>query len=98
MAFGSIAVISVVTASVNAVASVCLVILGFSYAMSFAWANAVSAAAGMVLFFHYWKDWSIFRPILREWRSVIAFGAYDSATAVLSQIGEALPYLILGGF
>jgi len=95
MAFGLIALISIVTASVNAVASICLVILGFSY-MSFAWASAVSAAAGMVLFFHYWKDWSIFRPILREWRSVIAFGAYDSATAVLSQIGEALPYLILG--
>jgi O-antigen/teichoic acid export membrane protein len=95
MAFGLIALISVVTASVNAATSICLVILGFSY-MSFAWSSAVSAAAGMVFFFHYWKDWSIFRPILREWRSVIAFGAYDSATAVLSQIGEALPYLILG--
>jgi O-antigen/teichoic acid export membrane protein len=95
MAFGAIALISVLTASVNAVTSICLAALGFSY-MSFAWASAISAAAGMVLFLRCWKDWSIFRPILREWRSVIAFGAYDGATAVLSQIGEALPYLILG--
>jgi O-antigen/teichoic acid export membrane protein len=95
MAFETIALISVVAASANAIASICLAILGYSY-MSFAWASVISAAAGMYLCFHFWRDWSIFRPLLNEWRSVIAFGAYDSMTAVLSQIGESLPYLIFG--
>ncbi len=95
MAFGKIALIGVATALVSAVTSVCLALMGFSY-MSFAWASSVSAAVGLALSLSYWKDWSIFRPLLRKWRSVTAFGAYDSAAAILSQIGDALPYLILG--
>jgi O-antigen/teichoic acid export membrane protein len=95
MAFGTIALIGVWTASINAAASICLAALGFSY-MSFAWAGAVSAVAGMALFLRCWKDRSIFRPIARGWQSVVAFGVFDSATAVLFQVGEALPYLMLG--
>jgi len=95
MTFETIAFITVATASVNAVAGVCLAILGFSY-MSLAWAGVISAGAGALLCFHFWRDWSIFRPLLSEWRNVIAFGVYDSATAVLAQIGESLPFLIFG--
>jgi O-antigen/teichoic acid export membrane protein len=95
MAFGTIAFVNVVAASINAAASIYLAILGFSY-MSFAWAAAISSGSAMLLYLHYWRDWSVFRPILREWRSVITFGVYDSGTAVLSQIGEVLPYLIFG--
>lgn len=95
MAFAAIARITVATASVNAVAGVCLAILGFSY-MSFAWAGVISAVAGALLSLHFWRDRSIFRPFLGEWRSVIAFGAYDSATAIVAQIAESLPFLILG--
>ncbi len=95
MAFGKIAFIGAVSASVSAVAGICFALSGFSY-MSFAWAGAISSIAAMLLYLYCWRDWSIFRPVLRRWRSVIAFGAHDSAAAVLSQIGEALPYLILG--
>ncbi|HVJ53065.1 MAG TPA: oligosaccharide flippase family protein [Aliidongia sp.] len=95
MAFGRIALIGVVTACLSAAVSLYLAVMGFGY-MSFAWGTAISAVGGMLLYLYSWRDWRIFRPILREWRSVIAFGAYDSATAVLSQIGESVPYLILG--
>ena len=96
LAFGTIALIGFVTAAVNAVVSICLAELGFSF-MSFAWAGAISAIAAMVLYLYAWKDRSIFRPRLRGCRDVLAFGAYDSATAVLSQIlSETLPYFILG--
>jgi len=95
MAFGTIALIGFVTASVNAVASIFLAMLGFSF-MSFAWAGAVSAVAGMLLYFYVWTDRSIFRLNPRGWRSVMAFGAHDSATAVLSQIAESLPYFMFG--
>jgi len=95
MAFGTIALIGFVTASVNAVASIFLAMQGFSF-MSFAWAGAVSAVAGMLLYFYVWTDRSIFRLNPRGWRSVMAFGAHDSATAVLSQIAESLPYFMFG--
>jgi O-antigen/teichoic acid export membrane protein len=95
LAFGAIALISVATAAVNALASICLAALGFSF-MSFAWATAISAIAGMLLYLCAWKDTTIFRVRIRGCRSVIAFGAYDSATAVLSQVAETLPYFIFG--
>jgi O-antigen/teichoic acid export membrane protein len=95
MAFGTIAVNNVLTAMVSAACGILLAALGFSY-MSLAWANAISAVVGMLMYLRVWKDWSIFRPMLGQWRSVIAFGAFDSATALLSQIAEVLPYLIFG--
>ena len=95
MAFDRIAFVGAATASLSALVGVGLAVLGFSY-MSFAWAGALSSVVAMVLYLSFWPDWSIFRPIFREWRNVLAFGAHDSATAILVQIGEAVPYLILG--
>jgi O-antigen/teichoic acid export membrane protein len=95
LAFGPLALIGVATTLINAAASICLASLGFSF-MSFAWAGVISALAGMLLYFYAWKDSSIFRMRVSGCREVIAFGAYDSATAVLSQIAETLPYFIFG--
>jgi O-antigen/teichoic acid export membrane protein len=95
LAFGRIALITTATAAVNAGASIALALLGWGY-MSLAWAAALSALAGMGLYLHFWRDWSIFRPRLSEWRSVMSFSIHDSATGILSQIGEAVPYLIIG--
>jgi O-antigen/teichoic acid export membrane protein len=50
----------------------------------------------MGLYLGFWRDWSIFRLGLREWRSVLGFSVHDSAFGILSQIGEAVPYLIIG--
>ena len=95
LAFGRIAFITAVTAAVNAGAGIGLALLGWGY-MSLAWAAAISALAAMGLYLRFWRDWSIFRPGLREWRSVIGFSVHDSAYGILSQIGEAVPYLIIG--
>jgi O-antigen/teichoic acid export membrane protein len=95
LAFGPIAMISVVTATVNAGVSVSLAARGFGY-MSFAWGSAVSTAVGMLLYLYQCKDRSIFRPIFQQWGSVLKFGVFDSATSVLSQIADAVPYFIFG--
>ena len=95
LAFGALAVIGVMTAAVNALVSVGLALQGFGY-MSFAWASAASTAAGMLFYLGYWKDRSIFRPVFREWRNVLSFGVYDSATGLVSQVADALPYVIFG--
>jgi O-antigen/teichoic acid export membrane protein len=93
--FGALAVIGVMVAFINAVVGVSFAMQGFGY-MSFAWASAVSTAAGMLFYLYYWKDRSIFRPLFREWRSVLSFGIYDSATGLVSQIADAVPYFIFG--
>ncbi len=95
LAFGQIALVTTITAAINAGVGVGLALLGLGY-MSLAWAAAISALAAMALYLHFWREWSIFRPELREWRSVISFGIHDSASGILWQIGDAVPYLIIG--
>jgi O-antigen/teichoic acid export membrane protein len=95
MLLGPIAAIGVAAAAMNAVAGVALAWQGFGY-MSFAWAGALSAITGMLLFVFVWRDISIYRPSLRGCRAVIAFGAHDSATAIVSQVAATIPYFIFG--
>jgi hypothetical protein len=95
LAFGRISFITVLTAAINAGAGIGFALLGWGY-MSLAWAAAISTLAAMGLYLRFWRDWSIFRPGLREWRSVLGFSIHDSAFDILSQIGEAGPYLIIG--
>lgn len=95
MAFATIAGVGVVTTTLNAATTILLAYLGFSF-MSFAWAGVVSAAAGLLLYLVLWKDLSIFRFSLTDWREIVSFGGYDCAASLLYRIGEILPYLILG--
>jgi O-antigen/teichoic acid export membrane protein len=95
LAFGPIAAISFISAFVNAAVSITLATRGFGY-MSFAWASAVSTAVAMLAYLCFWKDRSIFRPIFRRWRGVLRFGIYDSATGLIVQVADALPYFIFG--
>lgn len=93
--FGKIALITTVSAAINAGTGICLALAGWGY-MSLAWGTAVSALAAMACYLHAWRDWSIFRPRLSEWRNVMRFGIHDSAFGMLSQFAEAAPYLIVG--
>src|SRR6202012_1814174 len=43
-----------------------------------------------------WRDRSIFRPNFQRWHSVLNFGIYDSATALITQVADSLPYFIFG--
>jgi O-antigen/teichoic acid export membrane protein len=95
LAFGRIAFITTLTAAVNSGAGIALALLGWGY-MSLAWAAALSSLAGMGFYLICWRDWSIFRLRLSEWRSVIGFSIHDSASGILSQFGEVVPYLIIG--
>jgi O-antigen/teichoic acid export membrane protein len=95
MAFARLAFISVVTALVNGITAIALASLGFS-ALSYAWASVGAAAAAVLLSFYFYPNWSIFRPLLREWRSVLGFGVFDGATTVLNRLTENLFYLIIG--
>lgn len=95
MAFGKVAITNMAGTAAGAITTIALALTGFSY-MSFAWAWFASAVA-MALFAivfcpHFW----MFKPSLRHWRDMVAFGGYNGATIVLFRIYEALPYLLLG--
>jgi O-antigen/teichoic acid export membrane protein len=93
--FGRIAFVTTVAAAINAGTGIGFALSGWGY-ISLAWAAAISSLAAMGLYLGCWRDWSIFRLGLREWRSVLGFSVHDSAFGILSQIGEAVPYLIIG--
>jgi len=95
MAFATIAGVGVVTTVLNAATTILLAYLGFSF-MSFAWAGVVSVAGALLLYLFLWKDLSIFRFSLSNWREIVSFGGYDCAAGLLYRLGEILPYLILG--
>jgi O-antigen/teichoic acid export membrane protein len=95
LAFGRIAAVGVLSSLVYAGVSVGLALRGFSY-MSFAWAGAASTLTTMLCYVILWEDRSIFSPSLRRWRSLLNFGIYDSATALITQLGDSLPYFIFG--
>jgi O-antigen/teichoic acid export membrane protein len=95
MQFDKLAVLDTLTMLVNALASVILVLRGFSY-IGLAWATVISAATWTLLGFYVGRDFSVYRPSLAEWRGVLAFGACGSATAVLYRSSESLFWLILG--
>jgi O-antigen/teichoic acid export membrane protein len=97
MSFGTLALMDVLTALLNTATTLIMIILGSSY-MSFAWAGVISSLAWLIMGFCVRRDLTIYRPSLSEWRGVLSFGAYGSATAVLYRISESLQYLILGRF
>jgi O-antigen/teichoic acid export membrane protein len=95
MEFGKLAMLDTLTMLVNAMASVILVLEGFGY-IGLAWATVISGATWTLLGLCVKRDFSVYRPSFAEWRGVLSFGAWGSATAVLYRSSESLFWLILG--
>jgi O-antigen/teichoic acid export membrane protein len=95
LAFSRLTIIGCVTAAVASTVSITLAYHKFG-ALSFAWASAASLAIGALLCTWVRRDIEICKPSLRHWRSVMRFGAYSGATAIISKIGEAVPVFIFG--
>jgi O-antigen/teichoic acid export membrane protein len=96
MSFGTLAVINTTAAAVMVVATVLLALAGFSF-MSMAWATMAAAATTAILSFRLGPKLSGFRPTLKSWRSIVAFGSYNGFSYVIGQVYETLPQLVLGG-
>lgn len=95
MNFGATTFASIASAAIGAVTAIYLAWHGYSY-MSFAWASLASAISLALIGLYFRPDLSIFRPSLQDWRNVIAFGAFDTASNILYTIGHDLPYLVFG--
>lgn len=95
MAFGAVALIGIASSLASAGTTIGLALLGHGY-MSFAWGGIAWNAVAAVLAITVRPDTSIFRFRLTDWRSILAFGGYSSATVILNRMYEVLPYLALG--
>lgn len=95
MAFNRLALINCAAALAGALVSVTLAFSGFK-SNSFAWGAVASACTGTLIYLAVIRNFSIYKPSLSDWRSVVGFGAYSSATAILGRIAEAVPILIFG--
>jgi O-antigen/teichoic acid export membrane protein len=95
MAFGKIAALTAVQASMAAIVAISGAATGFS-SMSFAWAWFASSASAAAMALYLRRDWSIFRPLTNGWQAVLTFGGYYGANQILARIYETVPSMILG--
>jgi O-antigen/teichoic acid export membrane protein len=95
LAFKIIAAIDVFAALLNTATSICLVRLGFGF-VSLAWGGVIAGLAYTLTGFAVQRDFSVYRLSLKQWRSVLMFGAYGSATAFVYRSSESLFFLIIG--
>lgn len=95
MAFGKIAFIDVLSAIVNVATVWIMAWRGFGY-LSLAWGMLLAAAAGAVAAVALRPQMWIFRPTLREWRSIFTFGGLSSAATLLNTAYQYLPQVALG--
>ena len=95
MDFARVAIVDITGAAAASVVTIALALAGFSF-MSFAWAWFAAACVTGALALWLRPNFWIYRPSLRYWRTVIAFGGYNGATTLLYKAYESLPYLVLG--
>ena len=93
--FGQIALIDTVSATVNAAVMIILVVAGFSF-MGIAWAGFASAVLATVLFQLSYRDHRMLVPCLKEWRRIVSFGIYGTATSFIYRSAESVWFLVLG--
>ena len=93
--FARLAAIQVTSTAINAGTGIALAATGHGF-MSLAWASLAGVAATSSLAFLSRPHAFLFKPGLHEWRSVLSFGAYASATALVGDIRQTAPSLILG--
>jgi O-antigen/teichoic acid export membrane protein len=97
LSFGRYALVNFTGIFVNATTTVVLAALGFSF-MSFACGMLAGTTATAVLAVYLRPQFGIFRPHLGYWRRAVRFGAYTSVQALLGQLVDLLPYLVLSRF
>jgi O-antigen/teichoic acid export membrane protein len=95
LAFGKVALINMSNAAVGTAATIAFALLGQGYlSAAFGWLAGVTTSA--VLAILLWRDFSVFRPIVRNWRGAISFGAYSGINLFLAGIYETLPCILIG--
>jgi O-antigen/teichoic acid export membrane protein len=92
--FGALARCNLAGAIVNAIVSIALAVLDYSY-LAPIFGTAVGNAAVLALLVSSRCDLTIFRPSISGYSDVIGFGAYSGGTAIINVFYNLAPQLIL---
>lgn len=93
--FWDIAAINIGSAIVGNGVTVGLALAGVGY-MSFAWGSLSWPVSTFFFALLVRRDLSIFRIRFTEWRNILKFGGLNTATGLLTMVGEILPTFALG--
>ena len=93
--FARLGAIQLSATAVNAGVSILLAATGHGF-MSLAWASLAGVAVTSGLAFACRPHAFLLKPGLREWRSILAFGSYASANALVGDLRLTAPDLIMG--
>jgi len=97
MRFDALLVVSLANAVTNAVTACALAAAGW-HAYSLAWGSVAGTLANIVSVSLLSPVPLLARPSLAAWRRVARFGAYSSATNIMSEVGRRIPDLLIGRF
>ena len=95
MQFERLALVGLAMTVVNTVTVVGLTLLGLGH-ISFAFSLLAAAVTSSGLAMALRRDWWIYRPTLKEWRSALAFGIWSSLSDALSRGQDLMLVLVLG--
>ena len=106
MAFGKLAIVEIVVASVGAVATIAFALWGFG-ALSIAWSALMQSVVASAAPLYFKRSFWAFVPCLKGWRAILSFGTYTSTGWALvrsyelfinSVCGRVLSFDALGHF
>ena len=95
MAFGKLAIVELVVASVGAVATITFALLGFG-ALSIAWSALLQSVVASAMPLYFKRSFWAFQPCLKGWRTILSFGAYTSASWALVRAYELFTNSVCG--
>lgn len=93
--FGKLAVFNAASTVTNAIVTIVLALLDFSY-MSFAWGSLLGALVYLSLCWGWGPQEPIYRFTTEGWRDLSEYGVYDSLKKLLHYAMDAVPMLAFG--
>lgn len=90
-----LAVIWTTSTFVQSIASVALAWTGFGF-MSLAWSSLIGILASVLLVLFYRPKFIPWLPALSEWRRVLSFSSFVSASSLINYINNSASDLVLG--
>ena len=94
MDFGKLAICNLAGNLTGAVISIAFAVWHFSY-MALIWGSVASNVTLTVMLLVCWRDFSVFRPSLLEYRDIIGFGLYSSGVLLINIFYNLAPQLFL---
>lgn len=93
--FMDLAVIWTTSTLIQSIASVALAWLGFGF-MSLAWSSLIGILASVLLVLFYRPKFIPWLPALSEWRRVLSFSSFVSASSLINYVNHSASDLVLG--